>query len=183
MVGSEPGPVTSGIVHRAAQRCGLSGRDERRKVGEMLDAIRHARRLRKLQRHREQITSDYKTKTEIARKEGKSSEELYKIGEGEHFDVIYIDDEIDLLQSMYVRRQAEKLLLSVPKFDKDGGDWEQSDRNGKWRLTRRASSELRVAIRQEQRERRQHWQAALALLIGLVGALIGLVSLLVDSSP
>ena len=56
------------------------------------------------------------------------------------------------------------------------GRRQPATRRGQWRLSQKAISELKNAIRQEQKDRREKWQGWLALLIGFVGALIGLLS-------
>ncbi len=89
------------------------------------------------------------------------------------------------LHSRFVQEQAEKLLLPNLKFDSKSEMWERSDDNGKWRLTRQAIADLRTAIRNEKRERLEAIRTWLGIvtgfatvLTGLIGAIIGLISVL-----
>ena len=43
---------------------------------------------------------------------------------------MYFGDQIRALQSRYLIKQAERYLMPTPPFDKESGNWEESDRNG-----------------------------------------------------
>lgn len=62
----------------------------------------------------------------------------------------------------------------------DSEDWEQGIQ-GSWNLTVKGIAKLREEIRREEkwrRESRQHWAAFLSALGGVIGTVIGLVSIL-----
>ncbi|MCH8282108.1 MAG: hypothetical protein IIC96_15665 [Chloroflexi bacterium] len=88
----------------------------------------------------------------------------------------YIEDDIAQMQHRLLVRQAEKYLIPTPKHITQDGTWEKSDISGRWRLSQNILSELKKAIRQDQKYRREYWQSWLVVLIEFIGALIGLLS-------
>jgi len=91
---------------------------------------------------------------------------------------LLIDDEIYQLEADYVQRQAERLLLSIPKFSEISDHWEKSPFTKSWRLTRPAMLELRSAIRAEKKERSELARSWLTGITGLIGVLIGLAAII-----
>jgi hypothetical protein len=91
---------------------------------------------------------------------------------------LLIDDEIYQLEADYVQRQAERLLLSIPKFSEISDHWEKSPFTKSWRLTRPAMLELRSAIRAEKKERSELARSWLTGITGLIGVLIGLLAVI-----
>jgi hypothetical protein len=89
-------------------------------------------------------------------------------------DARLVDDDISQLASDYLERTAQRLLLPVPEFNQRSNKWEKSAFTERWRLTLAAIFELRAAIQAERREIRS-WLAAIT---GLIGALIGLLSVI-----
>lgn len=80
------------------------------------------------------------------------------------------------LVSSYLVAVANRLLIPTPKFKTEGGEWEQALSTGRYHLNISALAELRAAIRKEQKEHHEIWLLWFAALTGLVGALIGLVT-------
>ena len=91
---------------------------------------------------------------------------------------LLIDDEIYQLEADYVQRQAERLLLSIPKFSEISDHWEKSPFTKSWRLTRPAMLELRSAIRAEKKERSELARSWLTGITGLISVLIGLLAVI-----
>ena len=134
--------------------------------------------LRRLQRQKEKIKKRGAKRRKEAREQKKSEVELGSILNDEMMDLEFVDDDIADLQSRYLRRQAERYLVPEPKFDTESKDWVQSKISGGWRMAPHPLSELRTAVQREKRERREHWQSWVILLIGLGGVLIGVLSFL-----
>jgi hypothetical protein len=68
-------------------------------------------------------------------------------------------------------------MIPIPDFDSDeSGPWEKASTRPHYQLKSEALAELRFAIRKERKERREGIQSWTALTIGLIGALIGLLS-------
>jgi hypothetical protein len=91
---------------------------------------------------------------------------------------LLIDDDIYQLECDYVQRQAERLVLSVPKFSEISDQWEKSPFTERWRLTRPTMLELRSGIRAEKKERSELFRSWLTGLTGLIGVLIGLLAVI-----
>ena len=144
----------------------------------MFDALKYNIDLWKLQREKDKNKRFYSKKIAEAEKKKYSDDGIDSIVREEVHEIGMVDEEIARVQGLFLVSQAEKYLIPLPKFNTDGEDWEESRITGRWRLSQKSISELKSAIREEQKDRREKWQGWLALLIGLVGALIGLTSVL-----
>ncbi len=144
----------------------------------MLAGLSYEFELRRFQRQKERTRKRFKKLLDEAREQKKDQLEVETIAYNEVTVIEYIDDEIAQLQSRYLFRQAEKYLIPWPERKTDDGAWEESDFTGRWRLTPHALSELRTAVRQEKKVRREFWQTWLILLTGFMGTLIGVLAVL-----
>ena len=100
-------------------------------------------------------------------------EQQMKIGE--------IDDAIRQLQDNHLIRRARRYRLPIPPFNKQLGNWEESDFTGKWQLTAKAFGELRSAVRSERKARREALQShivGISAATGLIGGITGLISVI-----
>jgi hypothetical protein len=116
-----------------------------------------------------------------AKKENKSSEVLYRMGEDEHHEKRLYFEEIDQIKSQMLCAQANRLDVPIPQGDHS---WYQSNIIGGRALTAEGFAELRAAVRKEQNERWSYWELRLKVLgailtatTGVAGALIGLVAI------
>lgn len=146
----------------------------------MLDGIRHNLKLNRLQRNKRDIENHHDLRRKQAREQKKDEggEEMEAIEADERMDLEEVDDEIARLLSARLREQADKYFLPEPPFTSESGDWIQSRITGGWHLSRKAIADLRAAIRKEQKERVELFLTLTASLTGIIGAVIGLVSLL-----
>lgn len=135
--------------------------------------------LCKLNRRRSKIDKSYKKQYEQAKKEG-SEERTDEIAADASYALGEIDDEILYLEHCYLTSVAKKLLLPVPPFatKENGGMWEKSNITRKWRLTSKGITELRDIIRKERKERTELLARWISMLIGLIGAITGLVAVI-----
>ncbi len=146
----------------------------------MLEILSYKFELWKLQNEKKKNRKYFEKLIDKAKKEDKPREELDEL----HRDEMTIEDRIDdyIAQTQYqvLVAQAEKYLIPTPKYiTRNGiqnGIWEKSDITGGWRLSQNALSELKKEVQQEQKYQREHLQGWLVLLIGFIGALIGLLS-------
>lgn len=90
-------------------------------------------------------------------------------------NLIYGD--ISHLVTSRLRDEANKYLIPAPEFDSHGPDWIKSA-SGRWHLSADAAAKLRSDIRKEKRELREPIIQLVTLLIGLLGAMIGVFSAL-----
>lgn len=121
------------------------------------------------------------------KKSGKTTDECS--GESWYADfmieIVSREDEEKRLTSNSLEFEARSLWLPIPPKD-DAARWEEfTDNTNTHYLSPLGMTELRAAIRKERAERRavMEWWiktlgAALGILTGLIGALIGLVSIL-----
>lgn len=144
----------------------------------MLDILKYKYDLWKLQQEKDKTRRIFGKEMAEAEKKKASHDDMAHIVGEEMYFIDTIDEQIAQLQGQLLRRQAERYLIPFPKRITKNGDWEQSKITGRWLLGQKTVSELRNAIRREQKDRREKWQGWLALLIGLIGALIGLLSVL-----
>ena len=146
----------------------------------MFDIIKYKyiSELRKLQKKKEKNRRLYRKLIDDSEKAEKSRDEIYSLGQEQNDIEYYIDEQIIQVQHKLVVHQAEKCLIPVPEYNTKDGTWEESSTTGRWRLSQTSIFELKKAIQEERKSRRDHWQSWLTLLIGLIGALIGLFSLL-----
>ncbi|MCY1522713.1 hypothetical protein D9M68_575780 [compost metagenome] len=103
-------------------------------------------------------------------------EKLEAIQQDQYFELSMLDDEIEVLASRHLLDLAHQLLLPIPAFQEEGGAWERTTHTGEFFLTRQAMKELRQSIREEEKARREGLVTWTAALVGLIGALTGLVS-------
>src|ERR1700730_12960560 len=92
-------------------------------------------------------------------------------------------DRIGILQTEYLTSLAEKRLISVPEgslpLDKCGNDkWRTAKQGGILYLNSDGIRELHVAIRADRRERLELIRSWLTSLTGLIGAIIGLLAII-----
>lgn len=141
----------------------------------MLENLIYHWKVRRLRREKRRLHNFYKGLSKKARVEKKSHEHH----EEEMMETELIDSELYLLHTQRLLEVAEDKLLPTPEFKTEGGAWEQSHLTGRWRLTMEAIAELRSDIRKEKRESSEHWRLWLAAWTGVIGALIGLTSVLI----
>tara|TARA_R110001583_G_scaffold51269_1_gene160179 strand:- start:1800 stop:2111 length:312 start_codon:yes stop_codon:yes gene_type:complete len=103
--------------------------------------------------------------------------------------VTLIEEEIDHHLSKQMLKRARKLRVPVPHrttSDPDGDEfWTQGHQTGNWYLTVRGYADLRLAIRNELKERHElksRWIVWVPALTGLVGTCTGLLAVFSKSS-
>jgi hypothetical protein len=138
----------------------------------MHDRVRYHYKLRQLHAEKEKTRSNNAKMWREAEKGKKPRSDL------QGRDARLIDDDISQLSSDYYEREAQRLLLQVPEFSERSDKWEKLAFTERWRLTRSTMLELRSAIRTERRERSEHARLWLAGITGVIGALIGLLAII-----
>lgn len=139
------------------------------------DDLCFRRRLARLQKAKSKTIDAYQDDIEKARKAENWEQEQAHAGDMFH-EVDMIDDEISALQHRYVTRQAEQLLIPLPKFDAKSSEWRCSEIDGRWRLADEALFDLSRQVRRERRERIELVFLLPAAVIGLVGGLVGIAT-------
>jgi hypothetical protein len=109
--------------------------------------------------------------------ESKNVDKIQSANFEEMHEIQVIDDQIARLQTTFLRNEAQRYLLPMPEFNTGpDGAWEQAFTGAHYQLKAEPLAALRSAIRKEKKERRESWQSSAALLIGVIGSLIGLFS-------
>ena len=143
----------------------------------MLGGLRYALEVLRLEKQKRAIRADYKQKLEGPKRLERSSSFSIVCSLKERMKLQNIDAELLQLLSFRLLELAQRNLLPHPKFDSQSSSWTQSSPAGQWHLTIDEIARLRSAIRQERKEKFDNWRLWLASFTGLIGALIGLVSL------
>ena len=144
----------------------------------MFDWLHYRYQLTLLQRKKRQTQRYFAKALNKARKEQKSVDDLQGLGAEETHELDFIDDDIHHLISNYVRSEAEKHFVPVPRFNLMEGKRERSEVSDRYRLTQEGIRELRSAIRAERKESSELARSWLTGLTGLIGVLIGLLAII-----
>lgn len=142
-----------------------------------MNYISYGWQLFKLNRKRDGADKSLSRMIEEARKKGgeEAANETYQT---ESFELRIIEAEIPILVTRYLADKANKKLLPIPPMNKDGGYWELSHEIGKWHLTNKGITELRKLIREDSKELRESVYFWISILFGLLGLIIGLISVI-----
>jgi hypothetical protein len=134
--------------------------------------IKEHSEVRKNQRAIRQIDMAY----DVELANAKSSSEREKAEYGRHWEVSLHYDQIEAIKTRRLLRKAYS--LDVPyEYPREGSPlWEQSHQLHTWNLTTLGYSEVRKAIRQERRDRRESAITWAGVIIGTIGSLTGLLS-------
>lgn len=142
----------------------------------IMNEISYRWELSKLHRLRSKTVGMFKQLQEKARKEKKPREDIQSLISEEIFEVDMIDDEIEILESRYLIESARQLILPIPDFDINSDTWKESKITRRFRLSKKAMVDMRSLVRKERKERREGIMLWLASLIGIIGALSGLLA-------
>jgi hypothetical protein len=143
---------------------------------QMADGVRHWWRLNQLQREKRAVRALLGPLVQKAIEE-KNAQILSELTDKELHDIFAIDEKIAAFQTTFLTDEAQRLGLIVPSFT-DSGLWEKAVTAPTYHLKDEAIVALRSAVRKEKKERREVWQSWVTLTIGVIGALIGFVSVL-----
>jgi len=117
------------------------------------------------------------------------SEEIHKLHEGgdwhrrdsllslAKFESSEYEDEAEEIRSNRLVRRAQRLSLPIPPKHEDSDHWWESQYYGTWALTTYGTTELRKAIRQEKKERREVWMAWGGMLVSILSLVVAIIAL------
>lgn len=145
----------------------------------MLDYIKEKVELRKLFKKLKDTENSYDRDLNILIKEGKKegSKEFEKLL-GERFAFCdEIEIEIELILTRQLRKEARKYGVPFPESS-ENKMWDEYW--GRKFLSEKAKFKIRKEIRQEKNERREIFIPYLAIIIGLIGAITALISVIKD---
>jgi hypothetical protein len=139
----------------------------------MLECLKYRYNLVRLLSEKNKLRNDYAKYIATAES---SDEKESRESEASHF-VSEIENNIRWLMTVYYRQRAAKLIIPLPNW-KETDLWEDDPYSQRRILTGKGIYQLRKEIRSESRERLELFLRLLAMIIGFLGALIGVLSYL-----
>jgi hypothetical protein len=145
----------------------------------MIEWLKYQYGLWKLDQKERQVSRHYGPKIAEAGKQNQQDELRGWVDEHKR-ELELVEDERCILEHTYWVRKADRRLFPRPRFDGEyGSTWVESKRwPGRVYLSREGISEVRAMIRKDTKERHELMLPWLSLLIGLVGALTGLIAVI-----
>lgn len=110
-------------------------------------------------------------------KAAKDREAIESLREEERMEWTISAEEIEHLTTRYYLRLAERLMVAVPSAPEH---WEEGHFTGRRVFTRSGLAEIRATIRKEQADRVAHGFSWGGFVIGGIGALTGLVAVILN---
>lgn len=149
----------------------------------MFDGLVHHYQLHRLRRKRRATNRWYKRKYNKAKKANASADEQNRIVADWQMDTELFGDDISEIVTQRLTELAAYYLVPVPErssqakddFPEEGAAWVRSDISRRFHLSNAAASDLRSAIRKEQRERSELVFRWLPILFGVIGAIAGAI--------
>jgi len=133
--------------------------------------------LYKFNKKRRKVSEAIYRFVEEARRAGGETK-AQEVSRAESFNLDVIDHEILGLVTRYLINKANKRFLPLPYLSEEERLWEQSNFTGKYHLTDKGITEIRKMIRKDKKERMEILSYWASLLIGLIGAVTGLVAVI-----
>ena len=141
----------------------------------MIELIRYKNELRKLRKAQKKLSEKYKRVHDRVSKEGLDDSELSYVGQEEE----EITNWINYRQTQYYQQVCERLIMPIQdvednklyykyNFDDDYGNRDI--------LTTAGFHSVRSAIREEKKRKREVFGFWFTIIIGFMGALIGVIS-------
>jgi hypothetical protein len=139
------------------------------------DDWKFRRKVKRLHQEREKLSRTFDAEIRAAT-EAKDRERVQSLHSEMGHELGMVGSEIQLEQHKYITKHANLLLVPLPPFKSEGGEWEELYAFGSWILTPQALAHLRREVRQERRERIEMVFLWPASFIGFVGGIVGIVS-------
>lgn len=135
--------------------------------------------LAKLTREKEKIQKSLDSKVrQAARTEGEEAANEVRQTDDDSFNLECLKKSIYLLKTRYYRGRFDQLLLSFPKVTDEDGLWRRGQFSRDWYLTRKGFEKVHSEIKKEDRERLDSFIKITSTLIGLLGAIIGVLAVI-----
>jgi hypothetical protein len=143
----------------------------------MIDYLKYRWNLLKLQTKQKKDERFYKGLIKEATQEGQDKDEieaLHAEASGSYWDT---QEEIRMLTQRHLLATATKLMVPIPDMKKeDDAVWEH--RLGRYALTDQGIAHFKTAIRAERKQRTDVYMPWVFALTGLIGAMIGLLAII-----
>jgi 5-formyltetrahydrofolate cyclo-ligase len=143
----------------------------------MLDYPKFKLKLNNIYKKQRKHIKEYQDIINKARKEKQTAEQIEILKSEDYFGYREYEEEINLLITRNLLRKANKLMIPIPRHS-DEEMWERCQYDSSYFLTRKGMSELRALIRQEKRENMALYLPWITALIGIIGAITGLMAVI-----
>lgn len=143
----------------------------------MLDYLRFRWALYKLKREYRGVQRKNDAELARAKAAGKTGDDLYVIESDAAGDFFYFQDEVRRAHSRHLIQEAQRLLVPSPDSN-DANLWDKEG-NRVW-LTEKGINHMRAAVRAEKKARAELLLMWIPGIVGVLGALIGLASVLMS---
>jgi len=142
----------------------------------MWEDFKYKRAVSLLQKSRDKIWKEFEVRRRGRKDDGSPGWD----DTGAMLEVAVTENELMMLRSNYLRALAAKYFLPIPSYNtKVGGDWQYTaDGSFGVHLTIEAQRKLEAEIRAERNTRSEKFIRWFPLVIGLIGAVTGLVAVL-----
>ena len=140
----------------------------------LVSGLRIKYRLHELYKREDKLYNKY----QMLRNEAETQEEKERLNDEENSDFFLIRDEIDTLVTGHLCSRATELFVPLPDRKAESFWRERHPHSGRYVLTPEGIARIRAAIRQEKREWREPLVTLLPLLIGLIGAICALITII-----
>ena len=120
---------------------------------------------------------------EARRKYRAGSNEIEALRSEWSFEAGMLEEELEAIATNKLRKQAYRLKVPFPsppygRDEFETEDWERGHNLGEWYLKPSGYVKVRAVIRSEQKERREALLAWVIPMTGLIGAITGLIAVL-----
>ena len=144
----------------------------------MFDYLKYLIKLAKLRRQESGVSNIYQEEFKSYRIQKKSREDIDRLDSDQYSELKPIWEEIDFLETSYLRAEAKKHFIPFPDFEAKNM-WEECSFIGNVKvLSNLGIATVRSSLRNEQREKIKLILQVFAGITGIVGALIGLFSMI-----
>ncbi len=144
----------------------------------MIEYLKFRWRLHQLLREKDKTQLFYFRKIKKMELEKRNQSEIDVLISEAFHERNFIDEEISLITTVYLTRCASRNLLPLPDYGDDSA-WIKCQFQNRYVLTNERITALRSALRNEAKECRDMFLPWVALGIGLIGSMTGLISVIV----
>lgn len=134
--------------------------------------LKEALEIGKSRRAIRQIERGY----DIQKAAAKNADDRESAEAGRHFETSLYIDQIEEIKTRRLLRKANRLDIPYEYPSQTSPIWELSRQLHTWHLTTTGYSQIRKAIRQESRDRREAAITWAGVIIGIIGSLTGVLS-------
>ncbi|HEY1719482.1 MAG TPA: hypothetical protein VGH42_14475 [Verrucomicrobiae bacterium] len=148
------------------------------RLSDMINYFKFKFALAKLHREKGRMIKAYHIALHEAHANHQNREQIEEITSSYRFETDMIEDEINLMISDYWISKVQRLGIFTP-WSEDRTIWNETNSIPDRRvLPQKGVSEIRSQIRAERKAQMEMWLPWITVLTGLVGALIGLLTVL-----